>query len=313
MREFIDDMLRIHSTAMSVPRFQVFRSLFDVYSEAIVYHLLQERGGAQLTIDKIKQTTNPTPDFKCALSCEINGEPCKLEFYIEVKSLDIVHAQQRLPEMREAALAAQLELESQRQAGKTIAITEHEIEPHRPYVGGAEYDPYSVRQVTETLIEKANNNFKASQFALGPTFALANILRLPLPEQGANALAPFFYHPLNGGACVSGVFWHMVFGELGASIHRNPEFEGAGTADGSLEKAGILIDSALTAIAPGVITFYYAQGAYRFNGLYDSRWKSSDSGWSNIETEALFDLLCGDYNSKDNSMAHKYSHLHGNP
>ena len=146
-----------------------------------------------------------------------------------------------------------------------------------------------------------------AQFALGPTFALANLLRLPLPPQGANALAPFFYHPLYGGACVSGVLWHMVFGELGAPIHRIPDFEGAGTTDGNLQKAGILIGSALTAVAPGVITFYYDAEGYRFNGLYDSRWKSSVSDWSNIETEAVLEALCGDFNSKDNSMSHKYA------
>jgi hypothetical protein len=306
-REFVADMLRVLSTGMSVPRYQVFRRLFDVYSEAIVYHLLRERGGAPLAIDKIKETNDPTPDFKCTLNCKINGEPRNLKFYIEVKSLDIVRAPQRLPEMREAAMDAQLELEAQRRAGKTIAMTEHEIAPYRRSGTNAGYDPRSVRGVIETLIEKASNDFKATQFRLGPTFALANLLRLPLPGQGVNAVAPFFYHPLYGGACVSGVFWHMVFGEFGAPLHRNPEFEGAGTSDGNLGKAGLLIDSALTPLAPGVIAFYCDKGAYRFNGLYDSRWKSAVHGWSNVETETVFDLLCGDYNSRDNCMAYKYS------
>jgi hypothetical protein len=214
-----------------------------------------------------------------------------------------------LPEIREAATDAQIEIERQLQDGKTIAMTEHEIAPYRPYGSAPEYDARSVRAVIETLIEKASNNFKPSQFQMGPTFALANLLRLPLPGQGPNALAPFFYDPRFGGACVSGVFWHMVFGEFGAPIHQNPDFEGAGTSDGNLQKAGLLVDSSLTPLTPGVITLYFDQGAYRFNGLYDSRWKSGGHGWANIETEIVFDALCCDFNSKDNSMAHNYAQL----
>jgi hypothetical protein len=307
VRSFVADMLRIHSTGMSVPRYEILRRLFDVYSEAIVYHLLQERGGTQLKIDKIKETKDPTPDFKCTLSCDINGDPRELEFYIELKSLDIVHAPYRLPEMLDTAMDAQIEIERQRRAGKSVVMVENEIEPHRPYGAGEKYDPMSVRQVVETLIEKASNNFKATQFALGPTFALANLLRLPLPGQGANALAPSFYDPSNGGACISGVFWHMAFGEFDTPIQRRPEFEGAGTLDGNLQKAGLLVKSAVAEITPGLITFYHDQAAYRFSGLYDSRWKNALRGWSNLETEVVLELLCGDYNSKDNSMAHSYS------
>jgi hypothetical protein len=186
-------------------------------------------------------------------------------------------------------------------------MAETEIAPYRPYKRDEGYDPRSVRGVIETLIEKANNNFKATQFGFGPTFALVNLLRLPLPGQAENALAPFFYDSLNGGACVSGVFWHMAFGEFGTPIHRSPEFERAATLDGNLQKAGLLVKSPVSGVAAGVIAFHYEQAAYRFNGLYDSRWKNDLYGWSNIETEIVLAFLCGDYNSKDNSVAHKYA------
>jgi hypothetical protein len=202
---------------------------------------------------------------------------------------------------------SQIEIERQKYAGKSIVMAEHEIAPHRPYGTGENYDPMSVRQVVETLIEKASNNFKATQFALGPTFALANLLRLPLPGQGTNALAPSFYHPSNGGACISGVFWHVAFGEFNTPMHRSPEFEGSGTLDGNLQKAGLLVNSAVAGMTAGLIIFCHDQDAYRFNGLYDGRWKNDVHGWSNVETEAVYDLLSSDYNSKDNSMAHKYS------
>lgn len=202
---------------------------------------------------------------------------------------------------------AQLDLERQRRDGKSIAMAETEIAPYRPYKSDRGYDPRSARGVIETLIEKGNNNFKATQFALGPTFALANLLRLPLPGQAEYGLAPFFYDSPNGGACVSGVFWHMAFGEFDTPIHRTPDFEGAGTLDGNLQKAGLLVKSPVSGIAAGLIAFYHEEAAYRFNGLYDSRWKNEEYGWTDFETELVLDAVCGDFNSKDNGLAHKYA------
>jgi len=234
-----------------------------------------------------------------------------LDFYIEVKTLDIVDAPQRLPEMLDEGMDVQIELERQQRARKGVAVASGEIAPYRLFGHPGGYDPWSIRQVIETLIEKAAQNFKSKQFQRGPTFALANLLRLPLPGQGASALAPFFYDESNGGACVSGVLWQMAFGQLGAQIHRWPQFEGAGTTDGELQRAGILVDPAVNLPAAGLIALHHDKGAYRFDGLYDTRWVGAASSWSNIDVETVVHALCGDYNDRDNGRAHDYARYTG--
>lgn len=307
MRTFVDDMMRKLRAATNQPRHEVFRQIFDVYSEALVYRLLSERGAGRLSIEKIPESKIPGPDFECKLVTECNGAERVLEFYVEVKTLDIVDAPQRLPEMLDEGMDVQIELERQQRAGKAVAIAFGEIAPHRHYGKGGGYDPWSVRQVVETLIEKAAQNFKSKQFQRGPTFALANLLRLPLPGQGASSLAPFFYDDRHGGACISGALWHMAFGQLGAPVHRWPEFEGAGTTDGHLQRAGLLVDPAVSLPAAGLIALHYDKGDYRFDGLYDERWTDAASGWSNIEVEIVVHALCSDYNDRDNGRAHDYA------
>jgi hypothetical protein len=307
MRTFVEDMLRKLQAENAKPRHEVFRQVFDVYSEALVCRLLRERGAGQFTIDKISETKVSGPDFACKLVTQQGGVDRILEFYIEVKALDIVNAPQRLPEMLDKAMEVRIEIERQQRVGKRVSIASGEIAPYRGFGTDESYDPRSIRQVIETLIEKAAQNFKSTQFQRGPTFALANLLRLPLPGQGASTLAPFFYDDFDGGACVSGVLWHMAFGRLGAPIHRWPNFAGAGTMDGELQRAGLLIDPVIGLPAAGLIALHYDKGAYRFDGLYDANWRDTASGWSNIEVEAVMSALCGDFNNDGNERAHDYA------
>jgi len=74
MRTFVDDMLRKLQVATSQPRHQVFRQVFDVYSEALVCRLLYERGAGRLTIDKIPESKVAGPDFACKLVAEQSGK-----------------------------------------------------------------------------------------------------------------------------------------------------------------------------------------------------------------------------------------------
>lgn len=307
MRSFAQAMLTKLKAETRSPRHEVYRSVFDVYSEALVCRLLQERCGGQLRVQKIVETAQAGPDFECELVTERNGRARVLPFFIEVKALDIVHAPQRLPEMLDEGMNVQIELERQLAEGRRIAVAEGVIAPHRGYGDDPDYDWRSVRGAIENLIQKAAGNFKNTQFRRGPTFALANLLRLPLPGQGAGTLAPFYYDPAVGGACLSGALWHMAFGEVGAPIHRAPDFEGAGTNDGTLQRAGILVDQALALETPGLIALHYDQGAYRFDGFYDARWKSEEWEWSNIEIEEVMRALCGEYNDRTNGRAHDYA------
>jgi hypothetical protein len=102
----------------------------------------------------------------------------------------------------------------------------------------------------------------------------------------------------------------MAFGEVGAPIHRAPDFEGAGTVDGTLRRAGILVDQALGLETPGLIAFHYDQGAYRFDGFYDARWKHGEWDWSDIQTQEVIRALCGDYNDRRNGRARHYACYH---
>ncbi|WLA64929.1 hypothetical protein [Bradyrhizobium diazoefficiens] len=307
MSIFAGEMLTRLTARTKLPRHEVYRSVFDIYSEALLCRLLRERGRGRLRIRKIPETAQAGPDFECELDTEMNGEPRTLSFFIEVKSLDVVDAPQRLPEILDEGMDVQIDLEEQLDQGRRIAIAEGEVAPHRRYGRDPGYDPKSVRLAIENLIQKAAGNFKNTQFQRGPTFALANLLRLPLPGQGAGALAPFYYDDWMGGSCVSGALWNFAFGEVGAPIHRAPDFEGAGTVDGTLRRAGVLIDKALELESPGLIALHYDQGAYRLDGFYDERCESKKWTWSNIETEEVFQALCGDYNNRANERAHRYA------
>tara|TARA_R110002124_G_scaffold183401_4_gene350796 strand:+ start:17598 stop:18956 length:1359 start_codon:yes stop_codon:yes gene_type:complete len=307
MKVFAKDMLSKLNAQTKSPRHEVYRSVFDVYSEALVCRLLRERSGGRLQIKKIAETTQAGPDFECELDVEHNSQKQVLSFFIEVKALDIVHAPQRLPEILDEGMDVQIELERQLIKGRRVAMAEGVFAPHRGYGNDPDYDHRSIRVAIENLTGKAAGNFKNTQFRRGPTFALANLLRLPLPGQGAGTMSPFYYDPAFGGACLSGALWHMAFGEVGAPIHRAPDFEGEGTVDGTLQRAGILVDQALGLKTPGLIAFHFDQGAYRFDGFYDARWGSDEWNWNDPQTEEVMHALCGDYNDRTNRRAHDYA------
>lgn len=303
MRRLISDALSLLERKAERPLHRVLPEVFEVYSEALVYQLLKERGGARLRIERIFEGDGP--DFKCSLKVDpSNRNQGELSFFIEVKSVNIVDPARRLAEMLEDGLQTNIELERQLKHRKKIAIAEQVIDPNRRR---DKYDPRSIRQVIDLLTEKAAGNFKAPQFRHGSTFALANILRLVVPRQGASTLAPCYYQPAMGGACVSGVLWHMAFGKVGNQIHRPPEFEGAGTLDGELTRDGFLVDPAVAMPTPGLIVLHYDDRDYRFDGLYDAKWVDQTGQWSNVETEEVFSVLCGDYNDRANEGACKYS------
>jgi hypothetical protein len=95
--------------------------------------------------------------------------------------------------------------------------------------------------------------------------------------------------------------------EVGTPIHRTPDFEGKGTADGTLKRAGILVDLSLGLETPGLIVLHYEQGAYCFDGFYDPGWTSQEWGWSDIQVEQVIHELCGEYNDRHNGHAHEYA------
>jgi hypothetical protein len=96
-------------------------------------------------------------------------------------------------------------------------------------------------RVVDTIREKCHQAFKSAQFSQGPTVAPAVMDRLIVPGRGC-ALAPYYYDQYQGGACVSGVLWHAVFGRTGTPIFRLPDFAGHDNLDGFLDKDGLFVD-----------------------------------------------------------------------
>jgi hypothetical protein len=57
MKVFARDMLEKLAAKTKLPRHEIYRSVFDVYSEALVCRLLRERGGGKLKVTKRSSTT----------------------------------------------------------------------------------------------------------------------------------------------------------------------------------------------------------------------------------------------------------------
>lgn len=303
LKEFVRDM-RAKLATRTLARHELLRQVFDVYGEALVYRLLRERVGGRLRIAKITESSVAGPDFECDLDVVRKGRTVTLHFYLEVKSLDIVDAPQRLPEMMNDAMDVEIELERLAAAGKRIAIAEGVVAPHRRFGASPGYDSRSTRQAVENIAAKAAGNFKNKQFQRGPTFALANLLRLPLPGQGVGTLTRAYDDPMFGPG-LSGALWHVAFGQVGQQIVRPEEFEGAGGGDGVLRRAGLLVDPALNLRTPGLIVLHWDDG-YRFDGFLDPVW-SDGASWGPAETEEVVRSLCGDFNDAADSRAAHYA------
>ncbi|MCB4802181.1 hypothetical protein QO001_001442 [Methylobacterium brachiatum] len=302
LKEFVRDM-RAKLAATKLARHETLRQVFDVYGEALVCRLLRARLGGRLRIAKIPESAVPGPDFACELDVVRQGRTVTLQFYLEVKSLDIVAAPQRLPEMMDDALDVRIELEKQVNAGERIAMAEGVVAPYRPVGDAPGYDDRSIRLPVEAILQKAAGNFKNAQFRRGPTFALANLLRLPLPGQGVGTLTKAYDDPMFGNG-ISGVLWHVAFGQVGQRITRAAEFEGAGQDDGSLARAGLLVDQAVALDTPGLIVLHHDDG-YRFDGFLDTAW--TNGSWGPQDTEEVVRSLCGDYNDEADSRAANYN------
>jgi hypothetical protein len=221
-----------------------FSQFFEIYGEAVTLQFLRGRTG--LKTERVPEAREGRPDFRCELE---NGRV----FYIEVKSLDVVSGEFRQREMMEDALDAKIDLEAQLNSGKRVATATSEVAPYRGVGATGGYDWRSLITVIDTMRNKCRQAFKSSQFTLGPTFALALLDRLVLPG-GVHALAPYYYEPIHGGACISGVLWHASYGKIGTPIFRICEFEGKPTLEGYLTSDGLFSDPHQSFPAVGLIT-----------------------------------------------------------
>ena len=268
---------------------------FEIYGEAVAYLHLRER---VQTARLAEQEGTPIPDFQCTLA---DGKV----FYVEVKSFDVVEGRRKNLDMLNDGLDASAELENQVHAGKRIAFATTEIAPFRKVGETKTYDPWSLMRVTDTLRAKCDGAFKGKQFALGPTFGLAIIDRLALVD-GRYDLAPYYHVGFNDGGIASGVLWHMAYGRPGTPIFRLPEFAGAQSLEGHLEKLGLFVDEKVPFPGPGLIVLNREGGSHQALGLVNEAY-AEDAGWSVDDTHHALESICERWNDLEASRSYDIS------
>jgi hypothetical protein len=289
LRELLKDVRAAFARIKNLDDSQGFRQAFEFYGEALVYSLLN----AKFQTRRIVAKSSSMPDFSCSLP---NGK----EFFVELKSFDIVDGPYRSEEMHESAMQQQIELESQINNGVSVAMAEREILPYtRAFAKPGESDPTSPITVIDTLIDKARSAFKPKQFEQGPTFAFALCDRLLLPG-GKHGVAPHYYER-GGLAIVSGVLWHACFGQTGWPISGMPDFEGNPGIEGYMSGNGLLSDPAIPFPSGALIFADTRWQEDNVLGLYDAAWTIPNSSWTVEDTEEVIHTLCSAANDRQNS------------
>lgn len=287
LKGLMDELKHGFSLVSHVNDSNNFRQTFEYYGEALVYGMLSKRFKTR----RVDARNNSMPDFACLLP---NGK----EFFVEVKSLDIVDAPYRPNQMHEDAMQQQIELEDQLKQGRRVAMAEREIAPYKRAFNDNSYDPRSLLAVTNTLINKANSAFKSTQFEQGPTFAFILADRLVIPGN-EHSVAPHYYER-GGGAVVSGVLWNVCFGQKGWPIYRMPDFEGKPGLEGYMPIYGLLADPEVS-FPTGAVIVASTGSEDTLMGLYDSKW-ALDQDWGEDETSEVMHALCKAYNDEKNSL-----------
>jgi len=295
-RFMIDFRTRLEQVT-SKPDVKAYSQAFEIYSESMVYSLLKAKFPATTRIDAKSGKVGSTPDFQC----EWDGKV----FYVEVKSLDIVDGECRHREMMEDGIQPNIELEKQTKAGRRVASAVSVIAPFERYGENKNYDPRSLITVINTLRDKAGSAFKSTQFALGPTIALAVCDRLVIPGNRF-CIAPYYYDSFQGGAVLSGVWWQACFGKTGTPIFRHPDFEGSASLEGYLQNPGLYVDDSKSFPGIALIAVELRKNGDNIFGLFDER-QPTKGDWSSDDTEAVLANFCTYFNDKGNSQAHLLS------
>lgn len=294
--EYVDKMVAILPALTAAPDVTRYSQFFELYSEALVLEFLRSK----VKTKKIPEQAGKTPDFQCELE---DGRT----FYVEVKTLDIVGGALRHDEVMFDAIDQAVSLDAQIAEGAAVAIAEGETAPYKRAGEKDTYDPNSLLRVIDTLRDKCWQAFKAGQFAMGPTFALAVTDRLIVPG-GRCALAPYYFDPYDAGYCVSGVLWHSVFGKQGSLILRLPDFPGAASIEGDLSTPGIFVDEGRSFPGIGLITLSRSRDGDSALGLYP-KGSAAIGTWTVADTQEALAAICDAYNDDFNARAFELSRI----
>lgn len=193
------EMLRYTNQCERDFQSQSLLSLKNLYYEVYIYSKLN----SLLLIEKVPETFTKSPDFKIRFNDS--------DIFIEVKSLNMSDTLNNHNSILEDGLDKKIDLRSQLEHGKNIAIVDQIIEPYKSQKYGVYQYPYKL--IVETVVEKINQNLKEDQFSLGDTILLVDMSQLPIPHPDT-AIYKTYPLPQFTDKEVSGVLWHIAFHKL---------------------------------------------------------------------------------------------------
>lgn len=203
-----------------------FVDLKNGFAELLIYVKLC----GHVEIKKIAESATKSPDFQL----KFEG----LDFYLELKALNVAGGQSSLESMTDDSIRAQIDLENQVDAGKRVAFSEQVIQPY--YRAGQPYDPQSTNMVTEILIDKISSNVKSGQYELGTTGLIIDLSEQLLLHGNADSNLNREFSDPPDFVPQSGELWHVAFGSPGMRMKKAVSFLGENDADKLLTKMGIL-------------------------------------------------------------------------
>lgn len=256
-----------------------YKSAYEEYNEAMVYVDLSKK----YTTTRIPEAKTPTPDFRLT----DNGE-FPFDIYVEVKALSFIDGNLNYIEAQKSSLEANIAIEKQLNDGKQIAFGETIISPFLK-----RNKLPSTKDLIEIYIDKITNNIKSGQFALGDTVLLVDIKQLLVGshwDESGIAL----YQEGQMKSIVSGVLWHVAFGQAGDMIYKPIEFEGKPNTDSQLTKNGILVDNSF--IKGLVFATYKNFHERKYLGFF--RYEEQDD-----QSAKFISLFCDLHNDNKNTEA----------
>ena len=214
---------------INIAHSEKWNRVYSLYSEAMVYLELHSRIAIERRAERAKEQKK-TSDFYITFEGKV--------VYAEYKALMRAGGDLNYRDMNLRGLENALYVEERTEAGDQTIITEFVHQPFKK--DDRNYDPYSIRQKTEILIDKLEQNYKSEQYEDGETIAIVDLAQLYKTDMLKYAIVPAFYD--NAKKCiVSGFVWNALFGREGTTIFRYPDFPGASNFDGYLSKDGFLV------------------------------------------------------------------------
>jgi len=266
---------------------------FESYGEIRVYRHLKQYGLNPQCVPTVKGEGRP--DFKCET-------PDGKEFYVEVKSFDVVEGEFAQRGILDDGLEAALDIEEQQRAGRKVASSVQVISPY----GERDYNASQAKLVINTIEKKVRGNFKAKQFKQGPTFACVVLDKMIVPGRQC-ALSPYYHQRIyQGSACLSGTLWASAYAQPGYLILDHYEFEGNPTNGGPWDRAGYF-SKANAHPAQAIVFFDQALSNQLIYGLINEHGTQFD-GWEKDDTEHVLSIICDAWNFESNENGFDIAH-----